>query len=143
MELTPWRPSGELTRLRKEMDDLWNRFFGEVPAAIRSRWMPSVDISETDTEIQVRAELPGLDSKDIEVSVSGDILTIKGEKKEKKETKEESYHSRERYYGSFQRSVRLPVQVKSEEAKADFKNGILNLTLPKAESAKSRKIEIK
>lgn len=144
MDLTPWRPTGELSRLRREMDDLWSRFFGAPSETVRtSIWMPSIDISETDGEIHVKAELPGLETKDIDVNVSGDLLTIRGEKKEETETEEESYHARERYYGSFQRSIRLPSEVKSENAEASFKNGVLNLKLPKSETARTRKIEIK
>ena len=143
MDLTPWRPTGELSRLRREMDDLWSRFFGAPAETVSTAWMPSIDLSETDGDIQVKAELPGLESDDIDVNISGDLLTIRGEKKEEREAEEKSYHARERYYGAFQRTVRLPSEVKAEDAEARFKNGVLNLKLPKAETARSRKIEIK
>jgi len=84
MELVPWRPfGGELSSLRREMDNLWNRFFGKTPLARRvtEEWWPSVDMSETKDSFIVKAELPGLDAKDVDVSISGDVLTIKGEKK--------------------------------------------------------------
>ena len=83
MELVPWRPLRGVSTLRREMDDIWNRFLGEIPfsRAITEEWWPSADISETKDKLLIKAELPGLDAKDINVSVSGDLLTIKGEKK--------------------------------------------------------------
>ena len=91
MELVPWRPfGGELSSLRREMDDLWRRFFGETPLARRvtEEWWPTVDMSETKDSFIVKAELPGLDAKDVEVSISGDVLTIKGERKKEEEEKD-------------------------------------------------------
>lgn len=145
MEITPWRPFRELSAFRKEMDDLWNRFFGETPfrQAFSHEWAPSVDISETKDNVLVKAELPGLEAKDIDVSMSGDVLNIKGEKKKEAEKKDEHYHCCERYTGSFQRSFRLPVGVQSDKVKATFKDGVLTVTLPKAEKAKKKQIEIK
>jgi HSP20 family protein len=145
MELVPWKRFGEMERFRREMDNLWSRFFGETPfARIGAReWSPSVDISETDDDVTVEAELPGLEAKDIEINVSGDVLTIKGEKKEEHEKKEGTYHYRERYSGSFQRSFQLPAEVQSDRAEANFKNGILTVNLPKAEETKKKRIEIK
>lgn len=145
MELTPRRPWGEVSRLRREMDDLWNRFFGETPLRRGglAEWIPTVDISEAADKIVVRAELPGMEAKDIDISVSGDTLTIKGEKKEEHEKKEESYYSSERYFGSFQRSFQLPSNVVSDKVDATFKNGILTINLPKSEETKAKKIEVK
>lgn len=145
MDIVPWRPFGELGRFRREMDDLWNRFFGEtrLPRIFVQEWAPSADISETKDNVVVRAELPGLEAKDIDVSISGDILNIKGEKKKEEEKKDEHFYCCERYAGSFQRSFRLPVGVKSDKIDATFKNGILTITLPKAEEAKKKQIEIK
>jgi HSP20 family protein len=89
MELVPWRPFGELTPFRKEMDRLWKRFFGEppFPGFVSEEWLPSVDISEAKDKLLIKAELPGLEAKDINLSISGDILTIKGEKEKEKERK--------------------------------------------------------
>jgi HSP20 family protein len=98
---------------------------------------------ETDGEITVRAELPGLEAKDIDLNVSGDILSIRGEKKEKAEEKQKNYYSRESYYGAFQRSIRLPAEVQSDKVGASFKNGVLDIRLPKSEKAQSKKIDIK
>ena len=145
MQIVPWTRFGELSPLRREMDDVWNRFFGEtrLPRIFAREWLPSVDISETKDNLVVKAELPGLEARDIDVSVSGDVLTIKGQKKAEEEKKDELYHCRERYAGSFQRSLRLPVGVKGDKIEATFKNGVLNITIPKAEEAKKKQIEIK
>jgi len=145
MELMPWRPSGELTSLRREMDTLWNRFFGgtALPRVVSEEWLPSVDISETKNKLLVRAELPGMDAKDINVTISGDILTIKGEKKQEKERKDEHYYCSESYSGSFQRTIRLPVNIKTDKVDATFEKGILQIALAKTEEAKKKEIEIK
>ena len=144
MELIPWRPFG-LTSFRREMDDLWNRFFGETPSLRRfaGEWAPSVDISETKDNFVVKAELPGLEAKDVNVSISGNVLTIKGEKKKEEEEKDEHHHFIERYYGSFQRSFQIPANVKAEKIEAAFDKGVLKVTLPKTEEAKKKEIEIK
>ena len=105
--------------------------------------MQSVDISETEDKILIKAELPGLDTKDVNVSISGDILIIKGEKKKEEEEKDEHHHYIERYSGSFQRSFRLPVNIQTDKVKADFDKGVLKVTLPKAEETKKKDIEIK
>jgi HSP20 family protein len=145
MDLVPWRPFGEISRLRKEMDSLMNRFFGETafPKLVSEEWSPAVDISETKDTILIKAELPGMEAKDVNVSISGDILTIKGEKKKEKEEKDESHYYSERYYGSYERSFRLPTSVKSDKAEASFDKGVLKVKLPKVEEAKKKEIEIK
>ncbi|GLI35215.1 MAG: Hsp20/alpha crystallin family protein [Deltaproteobacteria bacterium] len=144
MDLIPWSPQKELTSLRKEMDNLLNRFFGEsrFPSLFSQEWSPAVDISETDECIYVKAELPGLEAKDIDVSLVGDRLTIKGEKTKEAEKKGEHFHSIERYSGSFQRSFRLPSTVQMEKIEATFEKGILTVVLPKTEEAKSKEIKI-
>jgi HSP20 family protein len=141
----PLRPFGELGSIRSEMDRLWNKFLGETSFARRFReeWSPSVDISETKDKLVINAELPGLDSKDVNVSISGDFLTIKGEKKKEEEEKDEHHHYMERYYGSFQRSFQIPVNVKTDKIEATFDKGVLTVTLPKTEEAKKKEIEIK
>jgi len=144
-ELTPWRPFRELTTIRDEMDKIWNRFAREWPSLehFRGEWAPSLDVSESKDEIIVKAELPGMDVKDIDISLSGGILTIKGEKKQEKEEKEENYHIIERSYGKFIRSVQLPGEVKSDKINASYKDGVLNITLPKSEEAKKKEVKIK
>ena len=143
MELVPWRPFRRgLSTL--QMDDLWNRLLGETPFSrtFTEEWLPSADISETKDKLLIKAELPGLDPKDITVSVSGDLLTIKGEKKKEEEEKDEHHHFVERYYGSFQRSFRLPVNIQSDKVEATFDKGVLNITLLKKEAAEKKEIEI-
>lgn len=144
-ELTPWRPFGELSSLRREMDRLWENFFVERPLGrIREReWAPSLDMSETKDNYVVKVEVPGIDAKHMDISLTGDVLTIRGEKSQEKEEKEEDYHLVERSYGSFSRSVRLPAEVESNKIKASYKNGILRITLPKSEKAKAKEVKIK
>jgi HSP20 family protein len=144
-ELTPWKPF-EFDRIRKEMDRLWDSFLEgrHIRKSEDDReWLPSVDVSETKNDLVVRAELPGLESKDIDISMNNGYLTIKGEKKNEREEKDENYHLIERSYGSFSRSVRLPKEVQSDKITASFKNGILKITLPKSEEAKKKEIKIK
>jgi HSP20 family protein len=145
MELSPWRPFGELSSLRREMDKLWDRSLSETPFArtFTESWLPSVDISETKDNFVVKAELPGLEAKDVNVSISGDILTIKGEKKAEEEEKDEHYHRIESYSGSFQRVFQLPSGVKADKIEATFDKGVLKVTLPKVEEAKKKEIEVK
>ena len=146
MELIPRRPFGrELTTLRKEMDELMTRFFGESLFGRRwaEEWSPSLDLTETKDTFLVKVELPGLDAKDVDVSISANVLTIKGEKKKEEEEKEEQHHYVERYYGAFQRSFQLPANVKEDKIDATFEKGVLKITLPKTAEAKKKQIEIK
>ena len=146
MELVPWRPmGGELSSFRREMDRLWGRFFGETPFSrfLTEEWAPSVDISETEDDFIVRAEIPGLEAKDVNVTLSGDLLIIKGEKKKEEEEKDEHCYCTERYYGAFQRSVQLPSNVQADKVEAIFDKGVLKVTIPKLEEAKRKQIEIK
>jgi HSP20 family protein len=151
--LIPWRrkegqsaPDNALTEFRTEVDDLFNRFFGSsgwLPGTYFSKgFAPAFDVSETDEDIIVKAELPGVDPKEIEVNLTGATLTVKGEKKEEREEKTENMHRIERSFGSFSRSVTLPCEVKEDKIEATFKDGVLNLKLPKAESSKKRSIKI-
>ena len=145
MELIPWRPFGTLGSSGRDLDTLWNRFFREKPSmgTFTEEWLPSVDISETKKNFIVKAELPGLDAKDVSVSLSGDLLIIKGEKKREEEEKDEYHHYIERYSGSFQRSFQLPTSVKGDKVEAVFDKGVLKVTVPKAEEAEKKEIEIK
>ena len=151
--LIPWRrkegqsgPNNTLTEFKKKGNDLFNRAFGGsrwLPAFHCTRgFTPSFDVSETDENIIVKAELPGVDPKEVEVNLTGSTLTVKGEKKEEREQKTESMHRIERSFGSFSRSVTLPCEVKKEKIEATLKNGVLNLKLPKAESSKKSSIKI-
>ncbi|KMY67949.1 hypothetical protein AAU61_08890 [Desulfocarbo indianensis] len=146
-ELMPRKGAGSLDRLRSEMDQLWNRFFAssEMPPMLREAtgFSPKVDVKESDEAIEVTAEVPGLKAEDIDVSLTGDILTLKGEKKEEKEEKKGGYHLVERSFGSFSRSFRLPVAVSKDKIKASHKDGVLTLTLPKDQKEATTKIKVK
>jgi HSP20 family protein len=144
---------------RSEMDRLFDRFgtgFGfpslrrmfDVEPAWRSSLSfsaPAIDISEDEKAYKISAELPGSNPKDIDVSVSGDMLTLKGEKRREKEEKDKNYHFSERAYGSFQRSFQLPSSVDRDKVAADFSKGVLTITLPKTAEAQKpqKKIEVK
>jgi len=143
-ELTPWRPLEGLSSLKRDMDRLWDSFFGEDWGLTRWRegWSPTLDVSETKDNLIVKTELAGVDPKDVDISLTGEVLTIKGEKKDEKEEKEENYHLMERSYGSFSRSMRLPVEVDQDKVKASYKNGVLKITLPKTEKTKSKAIKV-
>ncbi len=145
MDLVQWKPfRDELSAFRKEMDRLWNRAFGETALGkvFETEWQPSADIVETAENITVKVELPGLEPKDIEVTFSGDLLTIKGEKKKEEEKKDKKYHCTERFYGMFERSFRLPTGIKVDKVEAKFDKGILTVTLPKTEEAKTKEIKV-
>lgn len=143
MALIPWRPWREVEILRREMDRIWDRFSGEKPLEWSGReWTPSLDVSETQDKVVVKAEAPGIDPKEMEISLSNGVLTLKGEKRKAREEKGENYHLVERSYGSFSRSVRLPAEVQEDKVKASYKDGILTITLPKTERAKERAIKI-
>lgn len=145
MDIVPWKSFGEISRLRREMDDLFNRIFGETSLSKIGvgKWQPLVDISETDTHLIIKAELPGIDAKDVDVSITGDQLTIKGEKQQGKEEKEENRYRSERYYGTYQRVIDLPARVEEDKTEATFNKGILTITLPKVEKVKRKQVKIK
>ncbi len=150
-DITPWRrkrqelvPSTWEMDFRREFDDLVHRFFGEEPARFFGRdFSPSVDIVEKDNEVLITAEIPGIDQKDLEVDLTGGVLTIKGEKKDEREEKGENYHRVERSFGSFSRSFTLPCEVQEDKVESKYKDGVLSLTLPKQEASKKKTIPIK
>ena len=135
--------------LRREMDSLFDNFFrGFDIEPFESRmgvFSPKVDVTENDKEIKISAELPGMDEKDIDVSLQNDMLTIKGEKKEEKEEKGKDYYRMERSYGSFSRTIPLSVDVETDKVEAKFKKGVLSITLPKTAKAvaETKKIAVK
>jgi HSP20 family protein len=151
-ELTTWKPLRELAPFREfekmkwDMDRFWDSF---LEGGLRRKteeggeWLPFLDVAETKNELVVKAEIPGMDPKDIDISLSDGVLTIKGEKRQEKEEKEADYHLVERSYGSFMRSVQLPKEVQSDKISASYKNGILRITLPKSEEAKKKEVKIK
>lgn len=154
MALRRWDPFRELESLRREMDRIFDEVFGRALFSGRESelepieefgraWTPACDIYETDKEVVVKANLPGVSKDNVEVVVTEDAVTIKGEAKEESEVKEKNYYRKELSYGAFQRVIPLPVPVKSDEAKATFKDGILEIRAPKQEvSPKGKKINI-
>ncbi|HLH44932.1 MAG TPA: Hsp20/alpha crystallin family protein [Bryobacteraceae bacterium] len=123
----------------KAFEDTMNRLFAEPSAR---PWMPPVDISENENELVVKADVPDVKFEDIQVNLENDTLTLKGQRKFDKASDKGGYHRIERSYGSFERSFTVPNTVDPEHVKADYKNGVLTVTLPKKESAKPRKINI-
>ena len=127
--------------------DMFDLFFNDVGLTDffnkEDTLMPVIDISETEKEYLVTGEIPGVDAKDLDVTLTDGILTIKGEKKQENEEKEENYHRIERHYGSFERSFRIPEKVKTDKLDATYKDGVFKLSLPKAEVVEAKKIEVK
>lgn len=144
--LLPWKEERHLTSFRREMDRLFDRFLEGWPFRFQAGekvWKPALDVSETAKEVVVKAELPGVDPKDIDLSVRGDILKVAGHRKQEKEEKGENFHRVERTYGSFSRSIQLPAEVDSGKVNATCKDGVLKITLPKTKVAATKKIEVK
>ncbi len=143
--LTTRRPMRNLFNLHNQMEKVFSDLFasheGETDMDNTS-WMPTVDISETENGFEIRAELPGVSENDVNVSVTDNLLTIKGEKHQEEETDGKNYHRVERRYGSFQRSFTLPRHVETTGINAGFKDGVLTLEIPKAEAAKPTEIPI-
>lgn len=146
MNLVKWDPFREL----EDMSSRLNRIFGRT--SLRSGadnemmavadWMPSVDISETDTAYLIKGEIPGVKKEDVKVTVENGMLTIQGERKQEKEEKGKKFHRLECSYGSFVRSFRVPGDADESAIKAEFKDGMLNITLPKSEKAKPKSINV-
>lgn len=142
-KITRWQPYNELVSMRRDMDRLFDDFFSSPLAVNSGLNQPSIDLIQTDDEIIIKATMPGLDPDDLDIQITGDTLTLSGESKEEEEIKEAKYHLRERRYQSFSRSIQLPTMVVADKAEADMKNGVLTLTLPKAEEVKPKVISVK
>ena len=144
--LVRWEPFRELISLREAMDRLFEESFVRpwagwmMPAGAETL---AVDMYETDDAIIVKTAIPGVKPEDLDISIAGDTLTIRGETKAEEEVKEEDYIRRERRYGAFCRSLTIPVPIVADEAEAEFENGILTLTLPKAEEIRPKTIKVK
>jgi len=154
MALIRWKPRSEVDPFFKgyrDLQDEINRMFNYALGGWPSErdgmgggeWAPPVNVLEDKDNVVITADLPGMTDKDIDVAVLGDTLTIKGEKKREEKKDEGSYHMFERTYGAFQRSVALPTSVENDKAKASFKNGVLEVKIPKKEEARPKQIEIK
>ncbi|MBC7197434.1 MAG: Hsp20/alpha crystallin family protein [Deferribacterales bacterium] len=145
--LERWRrrsisPFRDVFNLQEEVNKLFDDFFLPTESGGDFPFVPSVDISETKNQIKVKADLPGISEKDIELTLENNILTIKGKREEEKETKEENFYSRERVYGSFLRQIQIPKKIKQDSIKAKFKNGVLEVVMDKAEEEKTKAIPI-
>lgn len=136
------RDTNPFSFLQQEIDRLFDGVSRNIPG-LTITVMPSMDISETDKAIEITAELPGLEKKDVELNVTDNLLTIRGEKKNEREEKNKDYHLVERSYGSFSRSVELPSGVKIEDIAAEIANGVLKVTIPKPAPKQAKQIEIK
>jgi HSP20 family protein len=148
MAFTPWRERQPLSILREEIDNIFDRFFryGKgfemEPRAGTDSWSPAVDLEETDDKLIVKAEMPGLEPEDFQVSLYDNKLAIKGEKRQQKEEKKKDYRMVERNYGSFYRSIPLPYPVESDKAEAYYDKGVLEITLPKPGTTRAKQIEV-
>jgi HSP20 family protein len=142
--LTRWEPMREMMTLREAMDRLFDDAFTRPVNLRDGGWsVPAVDMYQTDDEVVVRAALPGFKADEVQINVTGDILTLRGEVKQEEEKNDKAWHIREHRWGSFERSIALPTDVKADKAVADFENGILTITLPKAEEVKPKTITVK
>jgi len=142
--LIRWEPAREMMTLRDAMDRLFDDAFTRPLRLNDGHWsMPAVDMYQTDNEIVVKAAIPGVKTDEVQINVTGEVLTIKGEVKEKEEVQEKAYYLREQRWGMFERTIALPTDVIADKAKAEFENGILTITLPKAEEVRPKTISIK
>ena len=138
-----FRPLLGLRSLQDEMNRVFSDYYGEPDDKELAGLVPAMDVTETADSVNVKVELPGVKKEDVQISLKDELLTIRGEKKEEKEEKEENRHFVERSYGTFSRTLTLPSQVKTEGVKATFKDGILHITLPKEEEARTREVKVK
>lgn len=142
--LTRWEPVREMMTLREAMDRLFDDAFTRPINLRDGGWSsPAIDMYQTDDDVVVKAALPGFKADEVQINVTGDVLTLRGEVKHEEEKKDKAWHIREHRWSSFERSITLPTDVKADKAVADFENGILTVTLPKAEEVKPKTITVK
>jgi HSP20 family protein len=146
MDLIRWNPFREMVSLRDRMDSLFNdslfRPDRSEDAVAMGLWYPSVDMFDKDDKVVIKAELPGLERKDINVEVNNGVLTLRGDRKFNNEVKEENYYRREMSYGKFIRSFTLPAEVDADKISAEFKNGLLTVEVPKSEAHRPKQIAV-
>jgi HSP20 family protein len=146
MNLVKWDPFVELEDVSKHLNRIFNKFPARSEASrellTTADWAPNVDITETDSAYLIKGEIPGVNKEDIKVNIENGMLTMSGERKQEKEEKNKKYHRIERSYGSFMRSFRLPDNVDESAVKAEFKDGMLNVTLPKSTQAKAKSTNV-
>lgn len=142
--LTRWDPFREMMTMRDITDRMLDKFFDEPVSEYRSaNWGLALDVAENEDEFIVKASVPGINPDDLDITVTKNTLTIKGEMRHEEETEEERYHLRERRYGRFARSITLPTSVDSDRIEANYENGVLSLHLPKTEEMKPKRIEVR
>lgn len=144
MALMRWDPFQDLWQVREEVNRLFDHTLNRYPALRGVRgWQPAVDMYEDDKEITVKAEIPGVEPKDVDITVTADSISLKGELKEETERREDGYIRAERRFGQFYRTLPLPAEVKPEEAQATFKNGVLEVRMPKAQVGRREGVKVK
>ena len=148
-DILPWKnkKQNQADKLRREIENMYDRFFEPsfLPSSYifgKGKWDPTVDIIEGRKDISVKAEIPGIEAKDLDISIDGRLLTIKGEKKQELKEKEETYYRVERSYGYFNRTIELPAEVDSDKVDASYTRGILKIKLRKAKDDRTRRIKI-
>lgn len=139
-----WEPVHGVVDIQQEMNRLFDSFFGRpsAVATVERMWLPLSDMWETKDDVCVSFELPGVREQEVNVSITGDMLTVRGERKWERDVKEEGVHRLERVYGKFERSVPLPMPVQADKVKATYREGVLEIRLPKAEEVKPKEIKI-
>lgn len=144
MNIIKYDPFRDLRSLQDEMNRLFSTSFPRISnqEEMSAGWSPSVDVYEGENQVVLEAELPGMKREDFDLSIENNVITLKGERRFEKKDEGDNYHRVERAYGSFTRSFNLPQTVLTDEINAEFKNGVLTVTMPKKEEAKSRKIEV-
>ena len=144
MSIVRWRPFNDLVGIQDEINRAFEDFWRQSSRGLTARgaWWPAVDVVETEGEFKVIAELPGMKKEDVKISLTDNVLTLRGEKKMEKEENNDNWHQVERSYGAFERSFHLTCPVDASKVKARFDNGVLTVVLPKSEEAKPREIEI-
>jgi HSP20 family protein len=139
-----WEPFRNVNDIQGEVNRLFDSFFGR-PASVTAgerMWAPLTDMYETKDDLIVSFELPGVSEKDVNVSITGDMLTVKGERRFERDAKDSGFHRLERVYGKFERSMALPIAVQSDKVKATYRDGVLEIRLPKVEEVKPKEIKI-
>lgn len=142
MQVRRWDPFRDLVSLQTDLNRLFGRTFGEGDETAVGAWSPFLDLYETPEKFVVKVDLPGMSSEDVDLTFDDNVLTIRGERKWTDEVNEESFHRVERRYGAFTRSVSLPAHVDADGIQASFSDGVLEIAVPKSETAKPRKIKI-
>ncbi len=141
MPLIRWQPFGEIEQLRRQMDQMFDEVSG-INGIPQITFKPAIELTDGEENLTLRAEVPGVEAKDLDISVTRDAVTIKGEHRYQNESQEKGFYHSEFRYGRFERTIKLPVPVQNDQAKAEFNHGILTLTLPKVAEAQHRVVKV-